>query len=76
MALVTGIENLLPTPYPPPVQPVFTKKTLVLFLFTLYIKRSAYTPAGRGKNGAPKQVEKVKSIDFDAPISVEPTLAV
>ena len=33
-------------------------------------------PAGRGKNGAPKQVEKVDSISEDDPISVEPTFAV
>ena len=40
------------------------------------IKRSAYSFAGLGKNGAPKHVEKVDSISDPDPISVEPTLAV
>ena len=41
-----------------------------------YIRSSAYTPAGRGKKGAPKQVENVDSISLVEPISVEPTFAV
>ena len=42
----------------------------------LFIKRSAYTPAGLGKNGAPKHVEKVVPIDSVEPTSVDPTFAV
>ena len=40
------------------------------------MSKSAYSLAGLGKNGAPKQVENVKSMDLVLPISVEPTLAV
>ncbi len=40
------------------------------------ISSSAYSPAGRGKNGAPKQVEKVDLMPLPEPISVEPTSAV
>ena len=65
-----------PVPYGPPVHPVLTKKTLELKASTLFINKSAYTPAGLGKKGAPKHVEKVDSIAESDPISVDPTLAV
>jgi hypothetical protein len=55
---------------------VLTRKTFELNALTLLINRSAYTPAGLGKNGAPKQVEKVEPIDSVEPTSVEPTFAV
>ena len=74
--LVVGISNLEPIPCGPPVQPVLTKNTFELKASILFIKRSAYTPAGLGKNGAPKQVENVVPIDSVDPTSVDPTLAV
>ena len=74
--LVVGIENLEPFPKGPPVHPVLTKYTFDPKDSTLFISRSAYSPAGLGKNGAPKQVEKVDSIDELEPISVDPTFAV
>jgi hypothetical protein len=74
--LVVGISNLEPIPCGPPVHPVFTKKTLELNASILFIKRSAYTPAGLGKKGAPKHVENVVPMDSVEPTSVEPTLAV
>ena len=74
--LVVGILNLEPIPYGPPVHPVLTKNTLEPKDTILLIKRSAYSLAGLGKKGAPKQVEKVDSISALEPTSVEPTFAV
>ena len=71
-----GILNLEPTPYGPPVHPVLTKNTFEPKDSTRLIKRSAYSFAGLGKNGAPKQVEKVDSISTLEPTSVDPTFAV
>ncbi|KPC97612.1 hypothetical protein LR69_04163 [Geobacillus sp. BCO2] len=51
----------LPTPYGPPVQPVLTKKTRTLCSAIFCPSISAYSTAGRGKNGAPKHVENVAS---------------
>ena len=73
---MVGISNLEPTPNGPPVQPVLTKKTLEPNPSIRSIKSSAYTLAGLGKNGAPKQVEKVDSMSESDPTSVEPTFAV
>ena len=74
--LVVGILNLEPTPYGPPVHPVLTKNTLDPKDSIRLIRSSAYSFAGLGKNGAPKQVEKVDSISELEPTSVEPTFAV
>ena len=71
-----GMSNRDPIPYGPPVHPVFTRKTFEPYDSTLFIKRSAYTPAGLGKKGAPKHVENVVPIDSVDPTSVEPTFAV
>src|SRR5699024_7553782 len=50
-----------PTPYSPPVQPVFTRYTDTSCLSINSPSLSAYTDACNGKNGAPKQVENTGS---------------
>ena len=73
---VVGILNRSPVPCGPPVQPVFTRQTFDPKDSIRFINKSAQTPAGLGKKGAPKQVEKVDSIADVEPTSVEPTFAV
>ena len=76
-ARVVGIEKRAPPcPSDPPVHPVLTRNTFEPNSLTRFISSSAYTPAGLGKNGAPKQVENVAAISPSTPASVEPTFAV
>ena len=76
IARVVGMLKRLPVPYEPPVQPVLTRYTLLPKASIRFINNCAYTPAGRGKKGAPKQVENVERIAALEPISVDPTSAV
>src|SRR5207302_2568229 len=64
-----------PTRYGPPVQPVFTSQHCTPCCAIFSPKSEAYTLGARGRNGAPKQVEKV-ALGSVTPRSVPATLAV
>ena len=66
----------LPTPYGPPVQPVFTSHTRALVLGDLLAEHASRRRSGcSGRNGAPKQVLNV-AFGSVTPFSVPATLAV
>lgn len=65
----------LPTPWPPPLQPVLTSHAWLPFLAILSASSSAYLVGCQTMNAAPKQAENVASGSF-TPISVPATFAV
>src|SRR5512143_1528404 len=64
-----------PTPYGPPVPPVFTSHTAAWCLAIFSPRAFEYTVGCRGRNGAPKQVLKV-AFGSVTPFSVPATFAV
>ena len=58
-ARVCWIDMRLPTPYGPPVNPVFINQTQVPFLAMFCPSSLLYTVGCSGMKGAPKQVENV-----------------
>src|SRR4051812_44440382 len=64
-----------PVPYGPPVQPVLTSHTFAPCFAIRSPSIRAYTPGCMGRNGAPKQAEKVADGSV-TPRSVPATLAV
>ena len=64
-----------PTPYGPPVQPVFTSQTGTSSFSRWSISMWAYSPGWRGRNGAPNPAENVADGSM-TPISVPASLAV
>jgi hypothetical protein len=65
----------LPTPNPPPIQPVFTSHTREPCFFIFAASSSAYLLGCQTRNGPPKQGENVAEGSF-TPTSVPATLAV
>ena len=65
----------VPTPWGPPVQPVFTSQTRAWCLAMRSLSIFAYTFGCQTMNGAPKQVLKV-ALGSVTPFSVPATLAV
>jgi hypothetical protein len=64
-----------PTPWGPPVQPVFTSQTRTPCRAIRSPSIRAYTPGWSGRNGAPKQAENV-ALGSVTPRSVPATFAV
>ena len=75
-ARVAAIGIRWPSPNGPPVQPVFTSQTVTWGCACSFSPSiCAYTAGFWGRNGAPKQVEKV-ACGSVTPISVPATFAV
>src|SRR5690625_302480 len=75
IALVLVRFIRLPTPLPPPDQTVLIRKTFELYSSILSPSISAYIFGANGKNGEPKQAEKVASVSV-MPRSVPANLLV
>src|SRR6516225_6403819 len=75
MARVCASLMRLPTPWPPPLQPVLISQTRALCCFILAASSSAYLLGCQTRNGPPKHGEKVADGSF-TPTSVPATLAV
>ena len=75
MARVWASLIRLPTPYPPPLQPVLTSQTRALCCFIFAASSSAYLLGCHTRNGPPKHGENVADGSF-TPTSVPATLAV
>ena len=75
MARVSPNRIRSPTPYGPRLQPVFTSQHCTPCCAILSPNMEAYTFGASGRNGAPKQVEKV-AFGSVTPRSVPATLAV
>ena len=65
----------LPTPWPPPPQPVFTSQTRALCFVIFSASNSAYLLGCQTRNGPPKHGENVVCGSV-TPISVPATFAV
>ena len=75
MARVWAMFIRSPTPTGPPVQPVLTSQTGTSSRSSRSTSIAAYSRGWRGRNGAPKQAEKV-AVGSITPISVPASLAV
>src|SRR5262249_2671766 len=75
MARVLASLMRLPTPYAPPLQPVFTSQARVPCFLIFSAKSWAYTFGCQTRNGPPKQGENVADGSL-TPTSVPATLAV
>src|SRR6516225_8840023 len=75
MARVRDSFMRLPTPWPPPLQPVFTSQTLDLWPCIFSAKSPAYFMGCQTRKGPPKHGEKV-ACGSVTPTSVPATFAV
>src|SRR5215475_7820971 len=75
IARVLAMEIRCPTPYGPPLQPVFTSQTATSWVAILSPRSLAYTLGGKDMNGAPKPALNV-ACGSVTPFSVPATLAV